>query len=73
MIFITWLILSLVVGLIGIGRQAGFWGGFFISIVLSPLLGLIIVLAMGYPKVAVVNNGTEDLKKRIAELEKAAK
>ena len=73
MIFMTWLILALVVGLIGIGRQSGFWGGFFISIFLSPLIGLIIVLAMGYKKVTVVGNDTEALKKRIADLESLVK
>ena len=73
MIFMIWLALSLVVGVVGSTRQAGFWGGFFLSIVLSPLLGLIIVLAMGYPKVTVVNNETEELKKRIADLESLVK
>jgi len=43
-IFIFWIISSFIVGLIGIGKKIGFFGAFFISILLSPLLGLLITL-----------------------------
>lgn len=43
--FITVIILSVIVGLTGINRKFGFWGYFFASILLSPLIGIILVLA----------------------------
>ncbi|MUP46558.1 SHOCT domain-containing protein [Gramella sp. BOM4] len=43
-IFIFWLIFSLVVGFIGSNRKIGFWAAFLLSLLLSPLLGLIIAL-----------------------------
>ena len=43
-VIIFWLIFSLIVGAIGNDRKIGFAGGFFLSILLSPLIGLIIVL-----------------------------
>lgn len=42
-IIIGWVIFSIVVGAIGSGRKIGFWGGFFASVFLSPLVGIIIV------------------------------
>lgn len=43
-IFFTWIILSFVIGFIGSGRKIGFGGAFFISLILSPLIGLIFAL-----------------------------
>lgn len=43
-IFIGWLIFSLIVGAIGSGRNIGFWGAFILSLILSPIIGLIITL-----------------------------
>lgn len=43
-IFFTWIILSFVVGFIGSDRKIGFGGAFFISLILSPLIGLIFAL-----------------------------
>lgn len=43
-IVIAALIISFIVGLIGKGRNVGFWGAFFLSIILSPIVGLIITL-----------------------------
>jgi len=43
-IFIGWFIFSLIVGAIGSGRNIGFWGAFILSLILSPLIGLIITL-----------------------------
>lgn len=45
MIIAVYLILCLVVGLLGINRKLGFWGYFFGSIVLTPVIGLLLVLA----------------------------
>lgn len=44
-IFITILVLSAIVALLGINRKFGFWGYFFASILLTPLVGLCLVLA----------------------------
>ena len=43
-IFFGWIIFSLVVGAIGSNRKIGFWGAFFLSLILSPVIGLIIAL-----------------------------
>ena len=43
-IFFTWIILSFVVGFIGNDRKIGFGGAFFISLIFSPLIGLIFTL-----------------------------
>lgn len=43
-IFFTWLILSFVVAYIGSDRKIGFGGSLFISLIFSPLIGLIFTL-----------------------------
>jgi phosphate/sulfate permease len=43
-IFFGWIIFSLIVGAIGSNRKIGFWGAFFLSLILSPVIGLIIAL-----------------------------
>ena len=43
-LFFGWIIFSFVVGAIGSGRNIGFWGAFFLSFLLSPLIGIIITL-----------------------------
>ena len=37
--------MSLLVGLLGINSRLGFWGNFFASILLTPLVGLLLVIA----------------------------
>ena len=44
-IFLAILVLSLIVALMGVNRKFGFWGYFFASILLTPLVGLLLVLA----------------------------
>lgn len=41
---ISWLIFSILVGVIGLNRKIGFWGAFSISLLLSPIIGLIFAL-----------------------------
>ncbi len=41
---ISWLIFSILVGIIGSNRKIGFFGAFFLSVLLSPLIGLIFTL-----------------------------
>lgn len=35
----------LIIGLLGVNRKFGFWGYFFGSIVLTPVIGLILIFA----------------------------
>jgi len=42
---IAWLLLSVLVGFIGAGRNIGFFGALILSLILSPLIGGIITLA----------------------------
>ncbi len=44
-IAVLYLLLSLVIGLLGRNRKFGFWGYFFGSIVLTPIIGLILIFA----------------------------
>ena len=43
-IFLGWIIFSIIVGALGSGRKIGFAGAFFLSLILSPVIGLIITL-----------------------------
>lgn len=43
-IFIGWIIFSIIVGIVGSDRKIGFFGALFVSLLLSPLIGLIITL-----------------------------
>lgn len=43
----VWLIVSLFVGMMASGTRIGFAGGFIISLILSPIVGIIAVLASG--------------------------
>jgi hypothetical protein len=38
-------ILSFFIGLLGINRKWGFWGYFFASISLTPLIGILLIFA----------------------------
>ncbi|MCX6292251.1 MAG: SHOCT domain-containing protein [Bacteroidetes bacterium] len=44
MIIIVWIIGALLVAYMGGEREIGFWGAFAWSVILSPIIGLIIVL-----------------------------
>ena len=44
-VFFVIIVLSAIVALAGINRKFGFWGYFFASILLTPIVGLILVLA----------------------------
>jgi uncharacterized membrane protein len=43
-IFLLWFVLCFIVALVGENRKIGYWGVFFISLILSPLIGLIVGL-----------------------------
>ena len=44
------LVLSLLIGLLGINSRLGFWGNFFASILLTPIVGLLLVIASSSKK-----------------------
>ena len=43
--YIVIVVFSIIVGLLGRNRKFGFWGYFFASLLLTPVIGLILVLA----------------------------
>ena len=43
-LFVGWFFLAAVVGAIGANRKIGFAGAFFLSLILSPLIGIVITL-----------------------------
>ena len=49
-IFLFWFGFSLVVGVIASGRGRSFWGYAFLAMLLSPLIGLVIVLVSGHAR-----------------------
>jgi len=57
-IFFGWLLFSIVVGAIGSGRKIGFWGAFLLSLLLSPIIGIIITLVSK-------NKEDEEYKKKL--------
>lgn len=44
---LIWLTLAILIGAFGRYRTMGFWGYFFASIVLTPVIGLLLVLVSG--------------------------
>jgi energy-coupling factor transporter transmembrane protein EcfT len=60
-IIISWLIFCFVAGMLGMGRKIGFGGAFFLSVLLSPIIGLIITLAS-----ATLKN--EEYKEKMLEI-----
>jgi hypothetical protein len=47
--------LSLLIGFLGVNRKMGFWGYFFSSMLLSPIMGVLLLLASD-PKSATKND-----------------
>lgn len=45
LVIIVWLILSFLVASAGSNKNIGYWGAFFLSLIFSPLIGLIFALA----------------------------
>jgi len=44
-LFVIYIVLCIGLGVLGMNRKFGFWGYLFGSLLLSPLIGLILVLA----------------------------
>ena len=49
---LTYIVLSLLVAYIGKDRKFGFWGYFFTAFILTPIIGLVVVLASDKKAVA---------------------
>jgi len=47
--WLTWLAMAVILGFISKSTKLGFWGGFLISLFLTPIIGLMILL-IGKPK-----------------------
>lgn len=43
-IFLSWIVFSFVAGFIGSGRNIGFFGAFFLALILSPIIGILFAL-----------------------------
>src|SRR5690606_22012552 len=67
-IFFGWILLSFVGGMVGSGRKIGFWGGFLVSLLLSPLVGIIVALSS---KSVSTDNAEKELVKQSQEQTKA--
>ncbi len=44
---IVLLLLAALLGYLGKDRKFGFWGNFFVSLILTPIVGVIVLLAQG--------------------------
>jgi hypothetical protein len=49
-LFVLNLALAFVIGFIGRKRRLGFWGHFFASILFTPIIGILLVVASRSPK-----------------------
>ena len=58
-LFLAFVVGSLIVGYLGRNCRFGFWGNFFASMLLSPLVGILLVLAAD-PKAAPGNQEAPD-------------
>lgn len=43
--WLTWVAASIILGLISKATKLGFWGGFLISLFLTPILGILIIIS----------------------------
>ena len=52
LVFLTiiWIAPSIIIAVLGKNRKFGFWGFLFLSIVMTPLVGLIALLASSKPE-----------------------
>ena len=78
MLIILWIVFCFVIGAIAKDRKLGFWGGFFISLILSPLIGLIFALVSdkktpGVVSVASRANESQEQKRERVKKENVGK
>ena len=63
-ILFGWVFLSFVCGLVLEGKNTGFWGTFFLCLILSPLLGVIISATRGNTEIRQTTQPTKTTKKQ---------
>lgn len=63
-ILFGWVFLSFVCGLVLEGKNTGFWGTFFLCLILSPLLGVIISATSGNKEIRQTTKQTKTNKKQ---------
>ena len=44
-IIVPWIVFSVIIGFLGRRLRFGFWGYFFVSILLTPVIGLLMLIA----------------------------
>tara|TARA_B100000745_G_scaffold98647_1_gene62844 strand:+ start:1864 stop:2148 length:285 start_codon:yes stop_codon:yes gene_type:complete len=70
-LFLIYIIASLCIAIVGLNRKFGFWGYFFASLLLSPLIGIILLLGSDKKKKTEWDDIVVDskaLKRRKAQL-----
>ena len=55
---VIYVVLSILLGLMGYNRKFGFWGYFFASMLLTPFIGILLVLASD-PRKPYVETGNK--------------
>ncbi len=63
LLLVFWIVISVFVGLVGRSKTIGFWGTFILSLLLSPLVGLIIALVSSEKKGPKVLGSVTNLEK----------
>jgi len=63
MVFLIWIIGSFVAGAVGSGKRIGFFGAFFLSLILSPLIGIIVAATSK-------SNDTDEYERAMIEKQK---
>ena len=62
-ILFGWVFLSFVCGFVLSGKKSGFWGTFFLCLLLSPLLGVIISVASGNKEIRQTKKENKSVEK----------
>lgn len=62
-IIFGWVLLSFLCGLVLSGKKSGFWGTFFLCLLLSPLLGVIISVASGNKEIRQTKKENKSVEK----------
>lgn len=68
--FIAWIVLAFICGGIGSSKQIGFWPSFFLSLLLTPIVGFIVAILS--PNKVVIVSKPIDHKRVEAQIDKTA-
>lgn len=68
-----WVLFSLLIGAIGNNRNIGFWGAFFLSLILSPLIGLIFtIISKSHTQMLLEKQNRDKMRESLGESFKPA-